>query len=157
MLKPIFLVLGSFCVYAMGAMGYAGIALLMGIESACIPLPSELIMPYAGAMGVPEANAYLLGLRPRGVTGSTWALNPHGDYDFSLAVLTTLLWRCGDNPDVLYPASRQHLLTVLLTEGGGEFRATAPRTLGFVRKQRRSQDQQRRQPTQHDTRHARLS
>ena len=59
MLKPIFLVLGSFCVYAMGAMGYAGIALLMGIESACIPLPSELIMPYAGAMGVPEANAYL--------------------------------------------------------------------------------------------------
>lgn len=82
---------------------------------------------------LPEANAYLLGLRPRGVTGSTWALNPHGDYDFSLAVLTTLLWRCGDNPDVLYPAARQHLLEVLLTEDGGEFRATAPRTLGFVR------------------------
>jgi membrane protein DedA with SNARE-associated domain len=28
--------------------GYAGIVLLMGIESACIPLPSELIMPFAG-------------------------------------------------------------------------------------------------------------
>jgi membrane protein DedA with SNARE-associated domain len=28
--------------------GYAGIALLMAIESACIPLPSELIMPFAG-------------------------------------------------------------------------------------------------------------
>jgi len=28
--------------------GYAGIAILMGIESACIPLPSELIMPFAG-------------------------------------------------------------------------------------------------------------
>jgi len=28
--------------------GYAGLALLMGIESACIPLPSELIMPFAG-------------------------------------------------------------------------------------------------------------
>lgn len=28
--------------------GYAGIAALMGIESACIPLPSELIMPFAG-------------------------------------------------------------------------------------------------------------
>ncbi len=28
--------------------GYAGIVLLMAIESACIPLPSELIMPFAG-------------------------------------------------------------------------------------------------------------
>ena len=31
----------------------------MGIESACIPLPSELIMPYAGAMTIPEVNAEL--------------------------------------------------------------------------------------------------
>ncbi|HEY9744914.1 MAG TPA: DedA family protein [Oculatellaceae cyanobacterium] len=29
-------------------MGYAGVALLMAIESANIPLPSEFIMPYAG-------------------------------------------------------------------------------------------------------------
>jgi membrane protein DedA with SNARE-associated domain len=28
--------------------GYGGITLLMAIESACIPLPSELIMPFAG-------------------------------------------------------------------------------------------------------------
>ena len=28
--------------------GYAGVVLLMAIESACIPLPSELIMPFAG-------------------------------------------------------------------------------------------------------------
>src|SRR5215813_10425596 len=28
--------------------GYGGIVVLMGIESACIPLPSELIMPFAG-------------------------------------------------------------------------------------------------------------
>jgi membrane protein DedA with SNARE-associated domain len=32
----------------MAAAGYGGIVLLMGIESACIPLPSELIMPFAG-------------------------------------------------------------------------------------------------------------
>ena len=50
MVKYIFAVLGSFCVYTMAGLGYAGIALLMAIESACIPLPSELIMPYAGAM-----------------------------------------------------------------------------------------------------------
>ena len=28
--------------------GYAGVALLMAVESACIPLPSEIIMPFAG-------------------------------------------------------------------------------------------------------------
>jgi membrane protein DedA with SNARE-associated domain len=30
------------------AMGYPGIVLLMAIESCCIPLPSEMIMPFAG-------------------------------------------------------------------------------------------------------------
>ena len=29
-------------------MGYGGVALLMAVESACIPLPSEIIMPFAG-------------------------------------------------------------------------------------------------------------
>jgi membrane protein DedA with SNARE-associated domain len=28
--------------------GYAGLIALMGIESACVPLPSEIIMPFAG-------------------------------------------------------------------------------------------------------------
>lgn len=28
--------------------GYAGVAALMALESACIPLPSEIIMPFAG-------------------------------------------------------------------------------------------------------------
>ena len=29
-------------------LGYGGVVLLMAIESACIPLPSEIIMPFAG-------------------------------------------------------------------------------------------------------------
>lgn len=59
MVKAIFTLLGGFCVYVMATLGYGGIALLMGIESACIPLPSELIMPYAGAMSVPAVSAEL--------------------------------------------------------------------------------------------------
>ncbi len=59
MVKAIFAVLGGFCVYVMGTLGYFGITILMGIESACIPLPSELIMPYAGAMSEPLVNAEL--------------------------------------------------------------------------------------------------
>ena len=31
-------------------MGYPGILLTMGIESACIPLPSEIIMPFSGSL-----------------------------------------------------------------------------------------------------------
>jgi len=31
-----------------GVTGYGGVTILMAIESACIPLPSELIMPFAG-------------------------------------------------------------------------------------------------------------
>jgi membrane protein DedA with SNARE-associated domain len=59
MVKAIFTLLGGFCVYVMATLGYGGIALLMGIESACIPLPSELIMPYAGALTDPAVAAEL--------------------------------------------------------------------------------------------------
>jgi membrane protein DedA with SNARE-associated domain len=38
----------QFVTHVIHAGGYAGIVALMGIESACIPLPSEIIMPFAG-------------------------------------------------------------------------------------------------------------
>lgn len=38
----------QFIRWVMAGLGEPGIVLLMGIESACIPLPSELIMPFAG-------------------------------------------------------------------------------------------------------------
>ena len=44
-------ILGPIAAWIIGvisAMGYGGVALLMAIESACIPLPSEIIMPFAG-------------------------------------------------------------------------------------------------------------
>jgi membrane protein DedA with SNARE-associated domain len=59
MVKALITLLGAFCVYMMATLGYAGIAVLMGIESACIPLPSELIMPFAGAMTEPSVAAEL--------------------------------------------------------------------------------------------------
>lgn len=34
------------------ALSYGGVMLLMAIESACIPLPSEIIMPFAGSITV---------------------------------------------------------------------------------------------------------
>jgi membrane protein DedA with SNARE-associated domain len=38
----------QFVTHVITAGGYAGVVALMGIESACIPLPSEIIMPFAG-------------------------------------------------------------------------------------------------------------
>jgi membrane protein DedA with SNARE-associated domain len=40
--------IANFIIAVISASGYAGVALLMAIESACIPLPSEIIMPFAG-------------------------------------------------------------------------------------------------------------
>jgi membrane protein DedA with SNARE-associated domain len=40
--------IANFIIAVISTGGYAGIALLMAIESACIPLPSEIIMPFAG-------------------------------------------------------------------------------------------------------------
>ena len=34
------------------SLGYGGVVLAMAIESCCIPLPSEIIMPFAGALTV---------------------------------------------------------------------------------------------------------
>ena len=62
MVQEIVGALGWFCVHVMAALSYPGIALLMAIESACIPLPSELIMPYAGAMSDPSVAAALQAL-----------------------------------------------------------------------------------------------
>jgi membrane protein DedA with SNARE-associated domain len=48
MIEHILLVLAEFIKAAISSLGYPGITVLMGIESACIPLPSEVIMPFAG-------------------------------------------------------------------------------------------------------------
>jgi len=40
--------LTALIIATISSMGYLGIVLLMAIESACIPLPSEIIMPFAG-------------------------------------------------------------------------------------------------------------
>jgi membrane protein DedA with SNARE-associated domain len=48
MLEKLIGLLAGFVIAFISRWQYAGIALLMGIESACIPLPSEIIMPFSG-------------------------------------------------------------------------------------------------------------
>jgi membrane protein DedA with SNARE-associated domain len=48
MSEKILALLVQFITHVIDVGGYGGVAALMGIESACIPLPSEIIMPFAG-------------------------------------------------------------------------------------------------------------
>lgn len=48
MIADIIEVLATFIIWGIDQLGYAGVALMMAIESACIPLPSEIIMPFSG-------------------------------------------------------------------------------------------------------------
>jgi membrane protein DedA with SNARE-associated domain len=48
MTEKILAVLARIIIGVISASGYLGVVVLMAIESACIPLPSEIIMPFAG-------------------------------------------------------------------------------------------------------------
>lgn len=48
MVSAILEFLARFITSVIDTLGYLGIVVLMGIESACIPLPSEIIMPFSG-------------------------------------------------------------------------------------------------------------
>ncbi|MCB5184596.1 DedA family protein [Methylobacillus gramineus] len=48
MLEKLIAAVAAWIMGVISTMGYGGIVLLMAIESACIPLPSEIIMPFAG-------------------------------------------------------------------------------------------------------------
>lgn len=48
MTEKIITALAGFVIAVISKAGYLGVVVLMGIESACIPLPSEIIMPFAG-------------------------------------------------------------------------------------------------------------
>jgi membrane protein DedA with SNARE-associated domain len=55
--------LSGIIVATISLLGYSGVALLMAIESACIPLPSEIIMPFSGYLvSTGQMNLWLVAL-----------------------------------------------------------------------------------------------
>jgi membrane protein DedA with SNARE-associated domain len=68
MTEKILVVLFAFIKSLIAFSGYGGIVILMAIESACIPLPSELIMPFAGYL-VYEGTMKLLWVATAGAIG----------------------------------------------------------------------------------------
>lgn len=69
MIEHLFAVLTTFVINVISASGYVGVGLLMAIESAAVPLPSEIIMPFAGFL-VAQGRFTLLGISLAGAIGS---------------------------------------------------------------------------------------
>jgi membrane protein DedA with SNARE-associated domain len=52
MIHYILALLSKFIIFIISSLGYLGVIMAMAIESACIPLPSEVIMPFGGYLVV---------------------------------------------------------------------------------------------------------
>jgi membrane protein DedA with SNARE-associated domain len=68
MLEHLISILAHFIINGINALGYYGVAGMMAIESACVPLPSEIIMPFAGYL-VSQGQMTLLGASIAGALG----------------------------------------------------------------------------------------
>ncbi len=61
--------ISNFAINLIGSLGYWGVFIGMTLESACIPLPSEVIMPFAG-FAVFQGKMTLLGITIVGTLGN---------------------------------------------------------------------------------------
>jgi membrane protein DedA with SNARE-associated domain len=68
MIDQVISAVASWIVGVISTTGYLGIVFLMAIESACIPLPSEVIMPFAGYL-VSIGKINLIGAATAGALG----------------------------------------------------------------------------------------
>ncbi|MBU0722387.1 DedA family protein [Patescibacteria group bacterium] len=58
----------QFIINSISSLSYLGIGIMMAIESACVPLPSEIIMPFAGFLAA-QGKFNLLGVALAGALG----------------------------------------------------------------------------------------
>ena len=68
MMSAIIGLVTNFIINTISFWGYIGVGSLMAIESACVPLPSEIIMPFAGFL-VAQGKFSLLGVSLAGALG----------------------------------------------------------------------------------------
>ena len=71
-MEIIFRALTDFIINVLNPLGYWGIIILMGFESACIPIPSEIIMPYGGYLAAVYDKYNVIGIGLAGAIGNVW-------------------------------------------------------------------------------------
>ncbi|HEU4686457.1 MAG TPA: DedA family protein [Nitrospira sp.] len=68
-IEAIITVLSRFVISTISTFGYGGILFTMAVESACIPLPSEIIMPFSGYL-VTTGQFSMMGVTLAGAVGN---------------------------------------------------------------------------------------
>ena len=92
-----------------------------------------LLAKLAAAKDVKEVNEYLLNSVPWGNSGTSGALNPKGDYDFTTVILAAILFKFQEDTTLLWPRTTEHIAKVLLVEEGGRPHKKTPRTMAIMR------------------------
>ena len=103
-------------------------------DGAKVTAPRILLARLVKGIDIDGVNDYLLNEATEAwsESGSTWFLRTEGDYDFTEVPLTAILYKFGDNPDILYPETKEHLLHTLLIESGDEVRFYVPGSFDIV-------------------------
>ena len=70
MISTVLETLAAFVILVISTLSYGGIVLTMAIESALIPLPSEIIMPFSGFLA--SQGKFVLFFSYPYETGTTW-------------------------------------------------------------------------------------
>ena len=104
------------------------------IHGAKVDAPRILMAKLIKGVDVEQVNDYLLNVanKPWSESGSTWLLRNGGDYDFTEVPLTAILYKFGNQPELLYPETKRHLLNNLLAESGDQVRPHVPGTFNLV-------------------------
>lgn len=78
-------------------------------------------------------NEFLLESVPWGNSGTSGALNPLGDYDFTSIILSAILHRFKGDTTILWKTTEEHLARVLLIESGAKPHTKTPRTMKIMK------------------------
>ncbi|MCB9186391.1 MAG: hypothetical protein H6601_06550 [Flavobacteriales bacterium] len=92
-----------------------------------------LIAKLVAGRDIDFVNNYLLESVPWGNSGTSGALNPKGDYDFTTVILASILHRFAEDSTILWNRTEEHLAHVLLVEEGGRPHKKTPRTMKIMK------------------------
>ena len=95
--------------------------------------PRTLLAKLVAQKDVKEVNEFLLNSEVWGNSGSSGALNPNGDYDFTAILLSAILFRFENDTNLLWPKTANHLARNLLIEEGGKPHTKTPRTMKIMK------------------------
>ncbi len=82
---------------------------------------------------IEKVNNTILKFKAWGTTGTSSKLNKKGDYDFAQIQFINLVWYFKDSPEILFPATAEHIIHHLIIDNGSKNTPKAPKVFGLIR------------------------